>query len=119
MESGLLDFLLAFVLVILGIGFLKLPQPNVNYILLKWIKDNRVIIASNQLVFLVSLIMSLLLVLNGAICLADKAFPNFGAIPFAIGFLGSWPIKIIFLMLNKAKKYEDMPRIWPFERIPR
>lgn len=115
MEDCLFNIVLGFFLIILGYAFLRPPKDNVNVRIYRWLNDERNVKFANQIVFLINLMMGCVLITNAILCVMFS-FPNFGAIPFFLGFVGSWPIKIIALFLVRNKNYEELPTLWPLHK---
>jgi hypothetical protein len=80
------------------------------------IKDKRILKAGDQVAFLVCAVMALSTLLNGLLFLLDPLIPNVSAIFIFIVVVLTWPVRIIFISYFKKRKYEEIPRIWPFAK---
>ena len=115
MEDFFLTIVLGFFLFIIGIIFLRSPYKDKTNVLSLWITDGRKIKYSNQIVCIFEFFMGSLLLLNCIVSIAIVV-PNYGAIPFFIGFFGAWPLKILILLSSNKKNYNELPRPWPFKK---
>lgn len=95
--------------VIKGVG-------NVDKFLFPKIKDKRILKSGDQLAFIVCFIMSLLTLINGLLFLISDKIPNVSAIFLFIAVVLCWPIRIVFIFINRNRDYEEVPRIWSFSK---
>lgn len=124
MENTLgLNIILSIFSLLLGIMFVSgfwsgegslMKGLNIDKFLFRSIKDKRTFKSGDQLAFLLCACMSLGIFINGILSYVVPGTPNISAIFLFIAVFLSWPIRIIFLFLNYGKRYEDIPRIWPF-----
>lgn len=122
----LLNVVLSFMLLLVGLMFLEGIWQNkgrlikgiinVDNLIFSDAIDVRILKQGNQLAFLVCLVMSVLTLLNGIISFSFPAVPNVSAIFVVIALLLSWLSKIVFVLINKRRNYEDISRVWPFKK---
>lgn len=80
------------------------------------LKDKRILKAGDQLAFLVCLLMSLLTLINGLLFLVSDKIPNVSAIFIFVAVALSWPIRLLFIYSRRNSNYNEVPRIWPFQK---
>ncbi len=125
-RSIILNFILSFVLLLIGLMFLEGIWKkkgtvlrggfDIDNLLFSNLIDKRLLRLGDQLAFLVCLLMSLLTLMNGIFFLFSDDIPNISAIFIFIAVVLSWPIRITFIYINKHRKYNEIPRIWPFRK---
>lgn len=89
---------------------------TVDKVMFRSIKDKRIFRSGDQLVFMVCLLMSLCILTNGVLEYIIPETPDVSAVFLFVAFFLSWPIRVVFILFNRNKRYEDMPKIWPFSR---
>jgi hypothetical protein len=78
------------------------------------IKDKKLFKAGNQFAFVLCILMSVLTLINGVLCFVSENIPNVSAVFLFVAIVISWPMRIAFIYYSN-KKYNDVPRIWPFK----
>jgi len=114
----------SFVLLLIGLMFLSgiwrekgrfWGGLNLDRFFFPVLKDRKILKKADQLAFMICIIMAVFTLLNGIISTIYPALPNVSAIFIFIAVFLSWPIRILFVVTNKNKKYQDVPAIWPFK----
>lgn len=123
----IINVIFSFVLCLIGLMFLegiwqkkgKIIKSgfNVDNFFFPEIKDRRVLKSGDQLAFMICITMSLLTLINGFLFLISDKIPNVSAIFIFVAVVLSWPIRIIFIFINRKRDYKEVPRIWPFSKI--
>lgn len=126
MNSLILNLIISFVIILIGLMFLegiwqkkgKFVKSflNVDNLFFPEIKDKRILKVGNQLAFMVCLLMALLTFINGLLFLVSDRIPNVSVIFVFIAVVLCWPIRIIFIFINKNRDYKEVSRIWPFSK---
>ena len=126
MNSLILNLLISFVIILNGLMFLEgiwqkkgkfvKALLNVDNLFFPEIKDKRILKAGNQLAFMVCLFMALLTLINGFLFLVSDRIPNVSAIFLFVAVVLCWPIRIVFVFINRNRDYEQVLRIWPFSK---
>ena len=126
MNSVILNLIISFVIILIGLMFLegiwqkkgKVVKSllNVDNLFFPEIKDKRILKVGNQLAFMVCIFMALLTLINGFLFLVSDRIPNVSAIFLFVAVVLCWPIRIVFVFINRNRDYKDVPRIWPFSK---
>jgi hypothetical protein len=123
-NSLIINVIFSFVLFLIGLMFLegiwqkkgKIIKSgfNIDNFFFPEIKDRRVLKSGDQLAFLICITMPLFTLINGFLFLISDKIPNVSAIFIFVAVVLSWPIRIIFIFINRNRDYKEVPRIWPF-----
>ncbi len=127
MDSNLIvNIVFSFALLLIGLMFLegiwhkkgKIIKSflDVDDLFFPQLKDKRIITSGDQLAFSVCVLMAMCTLFNGLLFTVYPSIPNVSAVFIFIAIILSWPIRIIFICFYKNKKYENVPRIWPFSK---
>ena len=126
MDSLILNLIISFVIILIGLMFLEgiwqkkgkfvKSLVNVDNLFFPEIKDKRILKVGNQLAFMVCLFMALLTLINGFLFLVSDRIPNVSAIFLFVAVVLCWPIRIVFVFINRNRDYKEVPRIWPFSK---
>ena len=124
-ENLIINIILSFALMLVGLMFIEgiwhgkgktiKSYIDIDNLFFPKLEDKRILKSGDQLAFLICLIMSLCTLFNGLLFLFFSDIPNVSAV-FVFIVVLTWPIRIIFIYVNKNKKYEELSRIWPFSK---
>ncbi len=117
----LMNIVLAFVLFMIGLGFLSgilrgTYKYTFNYdkLFFSNARDGRVFKIADQWAFMICFLAAICTLSNGIISFYFPAIPNVSAIFLLIVAL-ALPFRVIFTIMYKNKKYESIPVLWPFK----
>ncbi len=122
----LINTLLSFALLLIGLMFIEgiwhkkgvliKSLVNIDNFFFPELQDKRILILGDQLAFIVCIGMALFTFVNGIFCLFNPSFPNISGIFVFIGVLLSWPIRVIFIFVNRNKDFDKVSSIWPLKK---
>lgn len=126
MDNLILNLIISFVIILIGLMFLEgiwqkkgkfiKALYNVDNLFFPEIKDKRILEIGNQLAFMFCLSMALLTLINALLFLVSDRIPNVSAIFLFVAVVLSWPVRIVFVFINRNRNYKELPRIWPFSK---
>ena len=121
-----INIIFAFIIFLMGLMFLEgiwsgkgtviKGFGNIDNFFFSKIKDRRVLKSGDQLSFTICLVMSLCTLANGLVYVFYPEVPNISAIFLFVALVLTWPIRLLFINHYKNCKFEDVPRIWPFQK---
>jgi|SRR3989304_2327871 len=125
-ETLFINFVFAFVLLMIGLLFLEGIWHKKGKIIKNFLdvdnyffpnlKDKRILKAGDQLAFVICLLMAVFTLLNGLLVYFLKSIPNVSAIFIFVAVFLAWPIRIVFISIYRNKRYEDVLKIWLFRK---
>jgi len=125
-KSVVLNIMFSFALFLIGLMFIEgiwrkkgrviKTGFNVDTLFFSNLKDKRILKSGDQLAFLICLLMSLFTLINGLLFLISDNIPNVSGIFIFVAVVLSWPIKILFIYIKRNSNYNELPRIWPFQK---
>ena len=122
----LINIILSFILFLIALMFIegiwhkkgKLVKAglDIDNLFFPKLKDKRILKAGDQLAFLICILMSLCTLINGLLSLIFPSIENISGIFVFVTIILVWPIRILFIFLNRNKKDEEVSMIWPFPK---
>ncbi len=121
MEDLLMNIMLSFGMFIVGGLFLSgfwrgTYRYTINFdkLFFSDARDRRVLKIADQWAFVVCLVMALCTLANGIASHISPDIPNVSALFLFTAVILSFPVRFIFTIVYKNKKYEAIPVSWPF-----
>lgn len=125
-EYLFINLVFSFILFLIGLMFIEgiwnkkgkiiKSSLKVDNFFFPKLKDKRILKAGDQLASLICFLMAFFTLINGLLSLGSSSIPNVSAIFIFIAVILTWPVRVIFIFLYKNKKYEEIFRIWPFQK---
>jgi hypothetical protein len=116
------NIIFSFALFMIGLGFLSgflrgAYKFTINFdkLFFSNARDGRIFKIADEWAFIFCFLMAVCTLSNGFISYFCPAIPNVSAIFFFIAIFLSLPIRYIFTIIYKNKKYESIPIVWPFK----